>query len=369
MNITQRARRPRVAVLFGGRSSEHQVSCMTASSVLRVLDDSQYDVVPVRILPDGRCVVVHHDDVARIMVDDDRAHHARVVLPTTTTDHSLQVFQSGAAVTQLPPVDVVFPLLHGPYGEDGTIQGLLELGDMPYVGSGVLASAASMDKHVMKVLFAGHGLPIGPYQVVTPEQWQNDQTAVISAAAHLGLPLFVKPARAGSSIGISRVDQLDALPAAIDEAALHDPKVVIEAGIAGRELECGVLQDADGTVRASVVGEIAVGDAHAFYNYEAKYFDPDQVQLSVPADIPDELSDHVRQLAIRTFKVMGCEGLARVDVFATDDGQVIVNEINTMPGFTEHSMYPRLWAATGVDYSALVDHLVRAALHRPVGLR
>ena len=366
-------RKPRVAVVFGGRSSEHAVSCMTAAGVLRALDRDRYDVVPVGIATDGRWVLAADDPAAL------EAHGTQlpsvagdgpgVLVPTSTSDRSLVALRPGEVPTTLGEVDVVFPLLHGPFGEDGTIQGLLELGDVPYVGSGVLASAAGMDKHYMKVLLAGHGLPVGPYAVITDRQWRTHPEAALATVEPLGLPVFVKPARAGSSIGITRVDDAADLRAAIEEARRHDPKVVVEAGISGRELECGVLQELDGTPRASELGEIEVVGAQTFYDFEAKYVAESDVRLSTPADVPPSVRDRVQRLAVRAFEVMGCEGLARVDMFLTDDGDVVVNEINTMPGFTPHSMYPRMWAASGVDYPALVDRLLQLALRRPTGLR
>jgi D-alanine-D-alanine ligase len=221
----------------------------------------------------------------------------------------------------------------------------------------------------MKVLLAGHGLPVGPYQVVTARSWERDRDGVLDRLQGLGFPMFVKPARAGSSIGITKVDDAAGLPSAIEAARVHDPKVVVEAAIVGRELECGVLQDLDGTPRASELGEIEVVSGHAFYDFEAKYVDENDVRLTTPADVPADVRDRVRELAVQAFEVMGCEGLARVDVFWTSDGDVVVNEINTMPGFTPHSMFPRMWAASGVDYPALVDRLVQLALRRPTGLR
>jgi D-alanine-D-alanine ligase len=375
--------RPRVAVVFGGRSSEHAISCLTAAGVLRAIDRRRYDVVPVGIAPDGRWVLVA-DDPQALEVRAGRLPRVdpsgpAVMVPTNTSDRALVSLEPGKASRALGDVDVVFPLLHGPFGEDGTLQGLLELGDVPYVGSGVLASAASMDKHYMKVLLAGHGVPIGPYQVVTARQWEHERTAVLSRLRGLGPVLFVKPARAGSSIGIGRVD-LDAHPeaddsgddrlaAAVERAQLHDPKVVVEAAIAGRELECGVLQDLDGTPRASELGEIELGAGHDFYDFEAKYVAEDGVRLSTPAAVPADVRARVQRLAVEAFEVMGCEGLARVDVFYTSSGDVVVNEINTMPGFTAHSMYPRMWEASGVDYPTLVDRLIRLALGRRTGLR
>jgi D-alanine-D-alanine ligase len=366
-------RRPRVAVVFGGRSSEHAVSCMTAAGVLRAIDRDRYDVVPVGIATDGRWVLA---------ADDPAALEARgsalpqvdgsgpgVLVPTATTDRTFSVLRPGEVPATLGDVDVVLPLLHGPFGEDGTLQGLLELGDVPYVGSGVLASAASMDKHYMKVLLAGHGLPVGPYAVITPRQWATDPDTALAALEPLGYPLFVKPARAGSSMGITKVVDANGLHAAIEEARRHDPKVVVEAAVTGRELECGVLQDLDGTPRASEVGEIEVLSGHDFYDFSAKYVDEANVRLSCPADIGPDVRARVQDVAVAAFDVMGCEGLARVDVFLTGDGEVVVNEINTMPGFTPLSMYPRMWAASGVDYPTLVDRLLQLALTRPTGLR
>jgi D-alanine-D-alanine ligase len=366
-------RKPRVAVVFGGRSSEHAVSCMTAAGVLRALDRDRYDVVPVGIATDGRWVLAADDPAALEArgatlprVDDSGPG---VLVPTSTTDRTFSVLRQGEVPRTLGDVDVVFPLLHGPFGEDGTLQGLLELGDVPYVGSGVLASAASMDKHYMKVLLAGQGLTVGPYAVITPRQWATDPEAALATLEPLGFPLFVKPARGGSSMGISKVEDASGLRAAIERARRHDPKVIVEAAVVGREIECGVLQDLDGTPRASEVGEIEVLSGHEFYDFEAKYIDEEHVRLSCPADVSDDVRTRVQDVAVRAFDVMGCEGLARVDVFLTRDGQVVVNEINTMPGFTPHSMYPRMWAASGVDYPALVDRLLQLALSRPTGLR
>jgi D-alanine-D-alanine ligase len=366
-------RRPRVAVVFGGRSSEHAVSCMTAAGVLRAIDRDRYDVVPVGIAPDGRWVLAADDPAALeshgSALPQVDGSGPGVLVPTATTDRTFSVLRPGEVPATLGDVDVVLPLLHGPFGEDGTLQGLLELGDVPYVGSGVLASAASMDKHYMKVLLAGHGLPVGPYAVITPRQWQSDPDTALATLEPLGYPLFVKPARAGSSMGITKVADASALRAAIEEARRHDPKVVVEAAVVGRELECGVLQDLDGTPRASEVGEIEVLSGHDFYDFSAKYMDEANVRLSCPANIGPEVRARVQDVAVAAFDVMGCEGLARVDAFLTRDGEVVVNEINTMPGFTPLSMYPRMWAASGVDYPALVDRLLQLALTRPTGLR
>lgn len=261
----------------------------------------------------------------------------------------------------------VFPVLHGPWGEDGTIQGLLELAGIPYVGSGVFASAAAMDKAHLKAMMHSAGLPIGPYEVVTAAQWINDKDDSIARIKTLGLPVFIKPCRAGSSVGISKVKSHDELVAAIEAARIHDPKIIAEASIENaREIECGVLGTSSGP-KASVCAEIIVRDGHEFYDFEAKYVD-DSVELSVPADLDPALHEKLRELAIQAFLAMDGEGLARVDMFVTGD-EVVINEVNTMPGFTPISMYPRMWAETGLDYPALVDALVQDALRRGVGLR
>ncbi len=267
----------------------------------------------------------------------------------------------------LAAVDVVFPVLHGPYGEDGTIQGLLELAGVPYVGAGVLASAAGMDKEFTKKLLAVEGLPIGDQVVLHPQQ------AMLSLEdrERLGLHVFVKPARGGSSIGVSRVSSWDVLADAVELARRHDPKVIVEAAMSGRELECGVLEFPDGRVEASTLGEIRVsgvrGGEDRFYDFETKYLD-DAAELDVPAKVDDVVAEHVRDLAIRAFRAIDCQGLARVDFFLTDNGP-LVNEINTMPGFTTISMYPRMWAASGIDYPRLLATLVDTAISRGTGLR
>jgi D-alanine-D-alanine ligase len=263
----------------------------------------------------------------------------------------------------------VLPLLHGTYGEDGTLQGLLELAGVSYVGSGVFASAAAMDKGHMKALFAAAGLPIGPYAVVTPRQWDTDPAAVRETVAGLGFPVFVKPCRAGSSVGISKVTDPAELEAAIELARRHDPRVIVEAHVEGREIECGVLEGVDGAEpEASVPGEIVVS-GHEFYDFEAKYLPDEGTRLDVPADLPDDVAEEIRAMACQAFDVLSCEGLARVDFFLDEGGRVVVNELNTMPGFTPSSMFPLLWKASGLDYAQLVDRLVRTALARPAGLR
>ena len=350
------------------------MSCATAAGVMRAIDRDVYDVLPIGIAKDGRWVVASEDtgslELSPGHVPEVDGSGASVLVPLSTTERSLRVLEPGAPPSVLGEVDVVFPLLHGPFGEDGTIQGLLELADIRYVGSGVLASAVMMDKHYMKVVFAGHGLPIGPYVVISDRDWKRDPAASMDAVASLGWPVFVKPARAGSSMGISKVSGPDGLESAIELARRHDPKVVVEAGIVGREIECGVLEGRDGgPARASELGEILVVQGHEFYDFEAKYLAESDVELSCPAVLPDGVADEIRRVAVAAFEAAGCEGLARVDCFYTEHGEVVLNEINTMPGFTPLSMFPMMWAASGLEYPQLIDELIQLALARRTGLR
>jgi D-alanine-D-alanine ligase len=366
--------RPRVAVLFGGRSSEHAVSCVTAAGVLGAIDQTKYEVIPIGIAKTGQWVLASgdtHDWSLSASSLPEVASSARTVALTEIGgEHQLIVASPNEVPQELGAVDVVFPLLHGPFGEDGTIQGFLELSDTRYVGAGVLASAVGMDKHFMKVVFESAGLHVGPYIAVTDRQWRNDPETVRKRVDQLGFPVFVKPARAGSSMGISKVDSIEGLDAAIEAAREHDPKLVIEAGIVGREIECAVLEGR-GTEppRTSLPGEISVaGGGHEFYDFNAKYVD-DAAALSCPADLPDEAIARVRELAAVAFDAVGAEGLSRVDFFYTPAGELIINEINTMPGFTPKSMYPQMWKASGLGYAELIDELISLALHRKTGLR
>ncbi|QDB79842.1 D-alanine--D-alanine ligase [Georgenia sp. 311] len=366
-------RRTRIALVFGGRSGEHAISCATAAGVLRALDRERYDVLPIGITPSGQWVLAPDDpdmlSIAGSDLPEVVSAAGDVVLPMATSDRELIVSEHGKLPRSLGEVDVVFPVLHGPYGEDGTLQGLLELAHLPYVGSGVLASAVGMDKHYMKVVLAGHGLPVGPYTVITPRLWRTDPEAATDAVESLGFPVFVKPARAGSSLGISKVESRQDLAAAVAEAQRHDPKVIVEAAIEGREIECAVLGGrGDQPARTALPGEIAVS-GHDFYDFEAKYIDAAHVRLSCPAELPEDVIARVRELAAEAFEALGCEGLARVDFFVSPTGAVTVNEVNTMPGFTPFSMYPLMWERSGMSYAELVDELVQLALERPVGLR
>ncbi|MFJ9087793.1 D-alanine--D-alanine ligase family protein [Streptomyces sp. NPDC102384] len=370
--------KPRVAVVFGGRSSEHGVSVVTAGAVLRAIDRSKYDVLPIGITREGRWALTA-DDPERMSITDrqvpDVADLAEspeggVVLPVDPGSREVVYNEPGSVPKALGEVDVVFPVLHGPYGEDGTIQGLLDLSGTPYVGCGVLSSAVGQDKEYMKRIFTSFGLKVGPYLVVRPREWERDQEGARRRVADFvgdrGWPLFIKPARAGSSIGITKVDSFEGLDEAIETAREHDPKVIIEAGIVGREIECGVLEFEDGP-RASVPAEIPPADSHAFYDFEAKYID--SAAGIVPAPLSEEQTAEVRRLAVDAFDAMSCEGIVRADFFLDEEGEFVINEVNTLPGFTPISMYPRMWQESGVSYPELVDRLIQAALRRSTGLR
>ena len=361
--------RTRIAVVFGGRSTEHAISCVSAGSVLGALDRDRYEVVAVGITPDGRWVLAPDDPALLTIsgrelpgVKDGRA----VALPGDPTVGGLVPLEDGPAL--LGQVDVVFPVLHGPYGEDGTVQGLLEMAGVPYVGSGVLASAAAMDKAVAKTLLRAVGLAVADAVVVRRAEWLEDPAGCTRRARALSLPVFVKPARGGSSIGITRVTDWDALAPAVEEALRCDPKVLVEAGVTGREIECGVLEGEDGRPEASLPAEVRVVGDYEFYDFEAKYLDA-ATELTVPADLPAEVTAALQEAACTAFTALDCEGLARVDFFVDEAGGLTVNEVNTMPGFTSTSMFPRMWAASGLDYPALVDRLVRSALRKGTGLR
>jgi D-alanine-D-alanine ligase len=353
--------RIRVAVIYGGRSSEHGISVVSAGSVMAALDPAKYEVVPVGITPTGAWVLTEGDS-SRMKITGRTVpsvgEGTAVVLPADPTAKGFMSVEPGSGVQALETVDVVFPVLHGRFGEDGTIQGLFEMAGVPYVGPGVFASAAAMDKEFTKKLLAAEGLAVGSYAVVR-------RGADVSAIdlAHLGLPAFVKPARAGSSIGITKITDWADLPDALAVAFEHDTKALVEAAVSGREIECGVLESADGSPEASVPAEIRLVGSHDWYDFEAKYLD-EGCEFDVPANLPADVTMRLREAACRAFVALGCAGLARVDFFVTPDEQVIVNEVNTMPGFTPISMFPRMWAATGVEYPELVDRLIAAALRR-----
>lgn len=355
--------RPRVAVVFGGTSPEHGISCLTAASVTQAIDRTKYEVVGLGITRDGSWQLMPGDDVAELQVRDRQ-------MPEVSSGEL--VADGERTLVQLPDlsgVDVAFSLLHGPYGEDGTIQGMFEMLGIRYVGSGVMASAAGMDKHYMKVLMAAAGIPVGPWRTISDREWREDPDTALETVGELTFPVFVKPARAGSSFGINKVGSPRDLVPAIEFARRYDPKVIVEQGFIGaRELECGVLETPDGP-RASVVAEIRADTASGFYDFEAKYLPGEEVHADIPADVASDVSSRVRELSVAVFEALGCEGLARVDFFLTATGDLVCNEINTMPGFTTTSMYPQLWAAAGTDYAELVDTLLQQGLQRHLGLR
>ncbi|MFI8854236.1 D-alanine--D-alanine ligase family protein [Streptomyces sp. 891-h] len=378
MSSQSPAPKPRVAVVFGGRNSEHQISVLTAGAVLSAIDRDKYEVLPIGITADGRWALAA-DDPARMAIEDrelptveqlSESDTGGVLLPVSPGSREVVHTEPGQVPKALGEIDVVFPVLHGPYGEDGTLQGMLELAGVPYVGSGVLSSAVGMDKEYMKRIFTSFGLPVGPYVTVRPREWETDPAAarkkIVDFASEQGWPVFVKPARAGSSMGITKVEGLGGLDEAVETARRHDPKIIVESLLRGREIECGVLEFEDGP-RASVPAEIPPVSNHDFYDFEAKYID--SASGIVPAPLTEEQTARVRELAVRAFEAASCEGLVRADFFLGEDGEFVINEINTMPGFTPISMYPRMWQETGVSYPELVDRLIQSALNRPTGLR
>jgi len=359
-------RKLRVGVLFGGSSSEHEVSLMSARSVLGALDPQKYEVVQIGITKEGRWLLAA-DAVDRLIeraeaagaLEGEVERTEAVSLLADPGHHGRLQRVPGDSAGQLAPLDVLFPLIHGRTGEDGALQGLFELSEVAYVGAGITGSAVGMDKEIAKAVWSAAGLPVGPYQTVRWRDWRCDPARVKGeVASRVGFPCFVKPASSGSSIGVHKVHGMEELGPAIEDAARYDPKVLAEEAIVGRELECGVLGNDD--PEASVVGEIVPG--HEFYDYEDKYFD-DAVQLVIPADLPEATADRVRELAVAAFRAIDARGMARVDFFLEGGTQrLYLNEINTIPGFTRVSMYPRLWEASGVRFPELCDRLIELAL-------
>jgi D-alanine-D-alanine ligase len=358
----------RVAVVFGGRSSEHSVSCVSAASVLANLDPDRYEVLPIGITPDGSWVLGPAEPKT-LEIQQRRmptvTSGTALTLPPDPTSARVVVLDRGREGEVLSGIDVVFPVLHGAYGEDGTIQGLLEMAGIPYVGAGVLSSAVVMDKDYAKKLLAAEGLPVCDYEVLH----RGEATLSATQRARLGLPVFVKPARAGSSTGISKVTSWDDLDAAVALARSIDPKVLVESMVVGREVECGVLEFPDGHLEASLPAEIRLVNAAVdWYDFDSKYLD-DVAELDIPAKLDDTVVERVRYMAIEAFRALDCQGLARVDFFVGADGTLTLNELNTMPGFTPTSAYPKMWEITGVDYPTLLSTLIDTALARGTGLR
>jgi len=357
---------PNVVVLFGGRSSEHEISCVTAAGVLAAVDSSQVRIIPVGITQSGAYVLAE-EQVAGFALDAQNMPHVRdngtrILWPESPEQRTLTVRQADGSTASLGEIDLVFPLLHGPFGEDGTVQGMLELLDLPYVGSGVLASALCMDKHYTKTVLAAAGIPVAAWRRLDTPDRASDPKLAEELARELGLPLFVKPARAGSSVGVTKVHSTTELPAALDAAFAVDSAVLVEQAIVGREIELAVLASADGPRVSEVAGEIVI-TGREFYDYEAKYLGGSGIELRCPTSVTDAELALLRDAAARAFTALGCEDLARVDFFLRD-GQPIVNEINTMPGFTPISMFPALWKESGMNYPELISYLIDRALTR-----
>ncbi len=374
-------RKVRVAVVFGGRGPEHQVSCMGGGNMLSAIDRSRYEVIPVGITTEGNWVLVA-DAPERLAVTDG-------ALPTVAAvaepGADVVPWSGGEVVATAPAqiphlfgdVDIVLPVLHGPYGEDGTIQGLLEMAGVRYVGAGVLASAVSMDKEYMKLIFAARGLPVGPHVVVRERDWPDvmaeppsvEAKRVLDDIDALGWPLFVKPARGGSSIGTSKAHTMDELRAAITTARQFDPKVLVEAAIDAVEVEVSVLEGIDGAPPdTSIPGQLMIDGGEEFWDFEAKYLDAAS-GMAIPAPIPDAALAEIRRLAAAAFEAVSCEGLARVDFFYTRRGEIFVNEINTMPGLSPASYFQKMWEASGLPFPQLIDRLLQTALRKHTGLR
>lgn len=351
--------RIRVGILFGGKSAEHEVSLKSAESILQAIDTAQFEPILIGIDKTGRW---HFDaDVARKVspanrlqaIAADASDGTTVALVPGAGDGSLVAVNKSNAISTL---DVIFPVMHGPMGEDGTIQGLLELANIPYVGSGILGSAVGMDKDIMKRLLRDGGIAVADFEVVRTDNLSSED--VDRLVQRLGMPLFVKPANMGSSIGVSKVNSKEGLLPAITEALQFDAKVLVERTVIGDEIECAIL--GNDNPQASIVGRVIPN--RGFYSYEAKYIDENGAILEIPSDIAPDISEKARATAIEAFSVLGCEGMSRVDMFATKDGAIMVNEINTIPGFTKISMYPKLWEASGVPYTELITQLIRLAI-------
>ena len=379
-------RKIRVAVVFGGRGPEHAVSCMGGGNMLGAIDRDKYEVIPVGITRDGRWVLAA-DEPGKLKITGGELPSVEAVAEpgTQVVPWADRRPVTASAPAQIPhllgDVDVVLPILHGPFGEDGTIQGLLEMAGVPYAGAGVLASAVGMDKEYMKIIFQARGLPVGPHVVVRERDWppeaadsvsgaaDHERKRVLDAITELGWPLFVKPARGGSSIGTSKACDMAQLEAAIDNARQYDPKVLVEAAIEGREIECAVLEGRGGDLPdTSLPGQLVIDGGEEFFDFEAKYLDGASGMV-IPAPIPEEHQQEIRRMAALAFDAVSCEGMARVDFFYTPDGQILINEINTIPGLAPTSYFPKMWAASGLPLPQLIDRMLQSALSKRPGLR
>lgn len=354
VNVTQKTK---VGIVFGGRSAEHQVSLQSAKSIIDAIDKTKYEPVLIGITQQGQWLL---NDATDFLLNPDNPStielnvHGQPVTLAASARRGEVIPTGNAALTE--QIDVIFPVLHGPYGEDGSIQGLARLANLPCVGSGILGSAVGMDKDVAKRLLLQAGLNVADYEVV--RGGRLDDALLQRIESRLKYPVFVKPANMGSSIGVSRADSRDELIDAVQSAAQFDRKILVEASITGREIECAVLGNDE--PQASVCGEIAA--THAFYDYDAKYIDAEGAVLSIPAAISDSAAEKIQQISRQVFTALECRGLTRVDVFLTPDDEVVINEINTLPGFTKISMYPKLWEHSGLSYPDLIDRLIQLAI-------
>jgi len=357
------AKKLRVGIIFGGRSGEHEVSLVSATSVMKAMDEDKYEVIPIGITKEGQWIA-SGDPLKALKAGGPQEDSSPAALLGDTSQRGLiqlKKSERGLTSTRIRELDVVVPILHGPYGEDGTVQGLLELAGIPYVGCGVAASALGMDKALMKSLFQAKGLPVVEHMVVKRRDWEADPEKVLQAIeSHFSYPCFVKAANLGSSVGITKVHHRGELPEALNLAALYDRKILVERAINAREIECSVLGNDEPI--ASVLGEII--PSREFYDYPAKYIDG-QSKLIIPAKLPEALVRHIRELAIRAFLALDCAGMARVDfLLDKETNEVYVSELNTIPGFTPISMYPKLWEASGISYPELIDRLIELAMER-----
>ena len=347
----------RVAIICGGRSSEHSISCISAKGVLEAIDRNLFEPILIGITLRGKWVALK--SAADFGVGSD----GLPIIPDTAPGINADVHGLKNAEGAPLAIDLAFPLIHGAYGEDGTIQGFFEMADIPYVGSGVLASSVAMDKTFAKPIYADFGLAVADGITVHQRDWIAQRELEIAKIKALGLPVFVKPARSGSSRGTTKVKSDSEIAPAIEEAHRHDPRAMVEVAIKGREIECAVLE-INGKAHASVLGEIRVHEPHEFYDFEAKYLDG-STTFDVPANVTPEIARAISDAAVTAFEALGCEGLARVDFFLTEENQIIINELNTMPGFTSMSVFPMLWKATGKSYSEVITQLCESALARP----
>jgi D-alanine-D-alanine ligase len=353
--MSDNSRRLRIAILYGGRSSEHDISILSASNVMQALDPSRYEPVPVFVARDGRWLLGSWTDGAL----DTLATGTEICLLSGGRGRAIGIREAGVPI-ELERIDLLFPVLHGLHGEDGSVQGLAAVAGVPLVGCGILGSAAALDKDIAKRLLREAGLPVARSVTIH----EGSAPSLASLEAMLGLPIFLKPARQGSSVGVRKVSASQEFPAALAEGFAHDGKLIAEAFVQGREIELSVLENPDGSLFVSRPGEIAPAESHGFYSYNAKYLDENGAALKVPADLPADIESALRDAAARAFRAVGCDGMARVDFFLRPDMSFVVNELNTIPGFTDISMYAKAMAASGVNYGEIIDRLVAHALAR-----